>query len=328
MANVGSWLFRRFRLLLVPYWFGLVLVAATIVVIAILQIALHGGTFLYQVQHVTESKYDYALQGRWETLASIAVIPRLFNENWLMVPPPILWFVVLLLQYYLLFPVLFQVLRRIGPLRFFALALTATIAARLLLVATVGSLGTNPGKHFSQAFVIFRWYEFALGMVIGYLLANHREALRSRLGPPVVIGLLLAAGLSLEVSGMLMDVRGSMQSALAAPLVVSGMALMVLPLLTKEPGGLEATLPAKFFAFCGPLSFAISIANEPLRLFSSFLAVEGVPTLVWWAFLAAYIPLTVLFARPASPLLGIGPRAVKPAAPTPAVVEPVAAGGS
>jgi peptidoglycan/LPS O-acetylase OafA/YrhL len=327
VADVGAWMYRRMRLLLVPYWFGVGLFAAAVVAIALLQMALHGETLMYQLQHVTESKYDYALQGRWETVAALTIIPRAFNDDWLMVPPGILWFVVMLIQYYLVFPVLFRFMNRVGPPRFLAFALATTIASKLILIATVGSLATNPAKHISQAFIPFRWYEFALGMVVGYLLANRREALASRITPPAVIALLVVGGLSLEVTGMLVDVRGSMWGAFAAPLIITGMVLVFLPLLTKQPGRLEATWPARFFAFCGPLSFAISISNEPLRLFGSFLQVEEVPTLVWWAFLAAYIPLTVMFARPVAALLGIGPRRPAPA-PHPAARahEPATAG--
>ena len=119
---------------------------------------------------------------------------------------------------------------------------------------------------------------------------------------------MLAVGLCMEVTGMLLDDRGSAVSAFAAPIVITGMTLVFLPLFTKEPGRLEATWPAMFFAMCGPLSYAILIANEPMRLVGSFLRVEEVPTLVWWAFLAAYIPLTVVFAKPIAALLGIGPR--------------------
>jgi peptidoglycan/LPS O-acetylase OafA/YrhL len=320
IANLGQWLYRRIRLLFVPYWFGLGLFAATVVAIAILQMALHGESLLYQLKHVTTAKYDYALLGRWEAVASVTVVPRAFYNRWLFVPPSILWFVVLLAQYYLVFPVLFKTMARIGPVRLVALALVATVAAKLLLIAFVGPLDTPTARHINHVFIPFRWYEFALGMGVGYLLANRKEVLSARTSPPAVIAAMLTIGLCMEVTGMLLDDRGSAVSALAAPIIITGMTLMFLPLFTKEPGRLEATWPALFFAMCGPLSYAILIANEPLRLVGSFLRVEEVPTLVWWAFLAAYIPLTVIFAKPIASLLGIGPR---PASPRPAQASPV-----
>jgi peptidoglycan/LPS O-acetylase OafA/YrhL len=328
IADLGGWMYRRMRLLFVPYWFGLGLVAATILGIALLQMALHGDTLMYQLKHVTMSKHDLALQGRWAVLASVTVIPRAFNYNWLMVPPGILWFVVLLAQYYLAFPLFFRAMRRLGPARFVAIALVATVAAKLLLIALVGTLDTQPARHINHVFIPFRWYEFALGMGVGYLLANRRELLRVRVGPPAVIAAVVLVGLSMEVAGMLIDDRGSAVSAIAAPVVVSGMTLVYLPLFVKEPGRLEATWPALFFAMCGPLSYAILIANEPLRLVGSFLRVEDVATVVWWAFLVAYIPLTVMLAKPIATFLGIGPRppAAPAAAPPPTAAEPVAAG--
>jgi peptidoglycan/LPS O-acetylase OafA/YrhL len=320
IADVGAWMFRRMRLLFVPYWFGVGLVAATIVAIALVQMALHGDTLLYQLKHVTMSKYDYALQGRWEAVATITVIPRAFNYHWLMVPPGILWFVILLAQYYLVFPLLFRGMQRLGAARFVLIALAATVTAKLLLIAFVGALDTQPARHINHVFIPFRWYEFALGMGVGYLLANQREVMRARIGPPAVIAAAALLGLSMEVTGMLLDDRSSAVSAIAAPIVVSGMTLVYLPLFVKEPGRLEATWPALFFAMCGPLSYAIVIANEPLRLVASFLRVEDVPTAFWWAYLVAYIPLTVLLAKPIAALLGIGPR------PAPRTDAPEASG--
>ena len=328
-ADLVWWLRRRFRILLVPYYFGIGLVAVTIVAIAVVQMALHGESFVYQLQHVTQSKYDYALQGRWAMLASLTIVPRLLNDEWLMVPPGILWFVVLLSQYYFAFPVLFRLMHRIGPARFVAVALVATMAAKLILFAVAGGLDSATAYHLNHAFIPFRWYEFSLGMVVGYVLTNRRELLRERFAPQVV-GPLVAGGLSMEITGMLMDNRGSPLAVVAAPLVITGMAAVYLPILVKLPGRLEATWPALVFAMCGPLSYPVLLASEPLRLVGSLLMVEEVPGFAWWSFLLLYVPLSILLARPIARVLGIGPQRLpsQPRVPAPALEsQPASAAG-
>jgi peptidoglycan/LPS O-acetylase OafA/YrhL len=328
VVDLGAWLHKRFRLLLVPYWYGLGLTAATIVGIALAQMALHGESLAYQLKHVTEARYDYAYQGWGATLAAITIVPRMLKPEWLLATPQMLWFVVLLLQYYLLFPVLVRVMNRMGPLPFLALAFASTVAAKLVLAATIG-LDSHWGAHINHVFTPFRWHEFALGMVIGYVLAHHREAMASRLAPGRVSAALVAGGLSLVVAGIFIDDRGSLVGAVAAPLVITAMSCAYLPLLAKAPGRLEATWPMLLFAMCGPLSYAVLVANEPLRLVGSFLRVEDVPTAVWWSFLIAYVPVTIVFARWLAPVLGIGPRAAVavPVAAT-AVAQPEAAAAS
>lgn len=330
VVDLGAWMKRRFRLLLVPYYFGLMITGATILILALLQMALHGGSLVYQVKHVTLARYDYAFEGVGATLAAATIVFRLANPDWLLATPQMLWFVPLLLQYYIAFPVLVLVLKRLGPFRFLALALTTTIAAKLALIATIG-IDSNPGAHINHALAPFRWYEFALGMDIGYLVAHRRDQAVAAIGSPAVTAPLIAGGIGLAVLGAAIDVRSAPIAAIAAPLVITGAALTFLPLLTKRPGRLEVTWPALFLAMCGPLSYALLLANEPLRLIGSFLRVEGVPDLVWWSFLVAYLPLTVLLARRIAPIVGITPRVAPapesatvraPGEPAPAAVAP------
>ncbi len=314
---------RRFRQLIVPYWFAVVLTLSTIIAIAIIQVALHGGGFAYQYHHVTEGRYDYIAPGHWELVASVLLIPRAFSSEWLSSPPPLMWFVVPILQYYLLFPFLLRLIGRIGVARFALTAFAATIAARLALIVFVGPIGDNPARYFAHAFVPFRFFEFALGMSLGYLLVHHRERLREIISRPAIIALMVVAGFAMEITGVLVDERDAYIGAVGAPIVVLGVALLVLPMMLAPARRLEVSAPGRLLAWVGPLSFAVLIASEPIRLVASLLRVEQVPTAFWWLFLVLYFPMTFFLARPIARLLGLG-RQAKPARPPAATDAPMA----
>lgn len=298
---------RRLRQLLVPYWFAIAMVMVVICGIALLQMALHGHGFAYQYHHVTQARWTYVAPGRWELLASIAVLPRAVRSEWLMVPPSVMWFVVLFVQYYLLFPFLAPLLKRFGPARFLLGALAITATAKVALIFFAGGLDHDPAKYLNHSMAIFRGFEFALGMALGYVLVHHRERLTQLVSPPRTIAVLVTTGLALIIAGTMMDDRATYHSAIAAPIIISGVALIALPLITKPAGRLEASAPARLFAWAGLYSYSILIANEPLRLIASFLRVEEIPTGLWWLYLAAYMPATLMLAKPLAPFLGLAP---------------------
>jgi hypothetical protein len=148
----------------VPYWFSVAMVMAVIVCIALLQYAVHGGGLLYQYHHVTEAKHADVAPGRWQLIAMVTVVPRLFKDQWLQAPPNVMWFVVLILQYYVLFPVLRSLLHAAGPARFLAVALATTLLAKLLLITFVGGIDHDPAGYLNHCLAPFRLFEFALGM--------------------------------------------------------------------------------------------------------------------------------------------------------------------
>ncbi len=310
---------KRLRYLLVPYWFSVAMIMAVIVIIAALQVALHGHGLVYQYHHVTESKHDFVAPGPGQLFAMVLVFPRALRSEWMMAPPNVMWFVVLIIQYYLLFPFLLRLLHRVKPAAFLAGALVATIAANLLLIGLVGGLDRNPALYMNHCLAPFRLFEFALGMSLGYGIVHHRDRMRALTAAPATTAALIVTGLALIIGGGLMD-DGSVYSAFAASIVITGAAMIILPLLTKQPGRIEATAPARLLAWTGPFSYAVLIANEPLRLIASFLRVEAVPTGAWWLYLVLYMPVTLILARPLAGLLGIRPRSLARPVQSPAHV--------
>lgn len=78
---------------------------------------------------------------------------------------PALWYFGLLLQLYLVFPLLFVALERLGVARFLAASAVVTIGARWLLVIAV----PVNGDWVQGGFFACRLWEFALGMAAGAL---------------------------------------------------------------------------------------------------------------------------------------------------------------
>jgi peptidoglycan/LPS O-acetylase OafA/YrhL len=75
---------------------------------------------------------------------------------------PALWFFGLLLQLYLVFPLLFRLMRKLGPARFLILCGAATLLTRFLLLGVLPVSGL-----YLQGFFGSRLWEFAFGMVLG-----------------------------------------------------------------------------------------------------------------------------------------------------------------
>jgi peptidoglycan/LPS O-acetylase OafA/YrhL len=296
---------RRIRSLLVPYWFAVAMIFVVVCVIALLQDALYGQGLIYQFHHVTEGKVHFVAPGNWGFLASTLIFPRLLRVDWWYTPPGMMWFVVLHVQYYLLFPFLYVLINRHGPVRLAGIALAITVAARAMMIAA-GGFDQGRGEQLIHMVSIFRMFEFALGMSLGYLLIHERDRLRAAVSAPSTVGALIAAGVLLVIGGNLIDDGQHYYSAIAAPITITGVALFVVPLLVKRPGRFEAAAPMRLLARVGPISYALLIVNEPLRLVASVLRVDGAPTGVWWVYLAAYLPLTIITAMPLARVLGIG----------------------
>lgn len=94
---------------------------------------------------------------------------------------PAWWFFGLLVELYIVFPLLFRSMQKLGPVRFLALSAFTTIVSRYILFDVLHSHG-----NYSQgAFFGARLWEFAAGMVLAFYYRHHpalvEEHLFSRL---------------------------------------------------------------------------------------------------------------------------------------------------
>ena len=111
----------------------------------------------------------------------------------------------------------------------------------------------------------FRLFEFGIGMTAGYLLVS-RPALVPRAARGVVALPIAVAGGALVVIGSTMRIdTPALSGSIAQPMVALGLSLLFLPLAFKRPGRLERGGPGRAVAWVGVISYAVLIANEPLR---------------------------------------------------------------
>ena len=96
------------------------------------------------------------------------------------------WYFGVLIQLYFVFPVLFRMLQKIGPVAFLIITGLITLISRYLLLCVFHV----SGDYVQGAFFGCRLFEFTLGMVIGLYLRRDRDALEHRLfsTPTLLIG--------------------------------------------------------------------------------------------------------------------------------------------
>ncbi len=309
--NWWRFLARRFRKLLIPYWTGVALTFGVIALIALRQVELQGGSFSgHFTGGITISLGSRVNIDRGVAFASLALVPRLLRDEWFFAPQLALWFVGLLAQYYLLFPLLFLLMRRIGVLPFLVFTFAFTVAANWWVVYEYGA----PEFQFRlvTGWAPFRLFEFTSGMVIGWLIAApERGRALAFVRRPTVVGVAVALGFAAHTAGDLLIGRWSAHywQAAALPLATLGLALMALPLCTKRPGRFDGWAVARVLAALGVMSYALLIVNDPMRLAASQLRLEQVPAAGWWFFLVGmYVPLTLALAWPLARVLGLLPR--------------------
>ena len=307
----GSFFAQRFRKLMIPYWAGVAIGYAAIAAIAWRQVAIGGGSFpAHFGGGVTISLASRVDVDRGMVFASVALLPRLLHAQWFFAPQLALWFVGLIAQYYLLFPLLLFAMRRIGIVPFLLVTFAITVGSNWWIV----HLYRAPEVQFQlvTGWAPFRLFEFTSGMAIGWLLAapEGQRALRA-LRQPYVIVALLAGGLLVHTVGDLMVGRleaGYWQST-ALPLATLGLAMLALPLLLKPPSRIDVSLPVRLMTAVGIMSYAVLIINDPMRLIASQMRVEDVSDVIWWTFLVGvYVPVTMLLAWPLTHLLGLWPK--------------------
>jgi peptidoglycan/LPS O-acetylase OafA/YrhL len=80
---------------------------------------------------------------------------------------PAWWFLGMLIEFYIAFPLLFKLMQRLGWAKHLAICIVATSSARFAL-----QLVKADGNYVMGAFFVCRLWEFAAGMVLGQLMAQ------------------------------------------------------------------------------------------------------------------------------------------------------------
>jgi len=304
------WYPLRLRKLLIPYWVAWCLYLATLATVALYRIHADGGTFSHNFQYLGLShNMDF---GR--ARAGLLIIPRAFDARYLAAPSPTLWFVVVLVQYYLLFPLLLPLLRRVGSVPFTAMALAVSVAASAWLISDYGSLAAR--ANWWRMWCPFRLFEFGIGMVIGYAMVEHPRALRRAFSPTPAVMALIVLGLGMHTWGSWIDVHSGYWDAISYQLVAAGFAALLLAVVVARPGSILTSPPLRLIAWIGTISYAVLIVNESFLYLSYYFVIYGYQWSVgWWFFIVVlYVPLTVILAYPLAVVLGLVPKPSRPSA--------------
>jgi peptidoglycan/LPS O-acetylase OafA/YrhL len=316
-VNWPRFVLQRFRKLLVPYWAGVVLTYGVIAGVAWRQAAIGDASFSDAFTGgVTISRYSIINVDWGVAYASFALIPRLIEDEWFFAPQLALWFVGLIAQYYLLFPLLFFVMRRVGVVAFAVVTFGLTVGANWWIVDRYGA----PEFKFAMVtgWAPFRLFEFTSGMAVGWLLAapaRERERAMAVVRHPAAIAMLLVLGFAAHTTGDLLVGRWTARywQSLALPLSTLGLVMLALPLLVRRPGAFEASAVMRGLIMLGVMSYTLLIVSDAMRLVASQIRVEAGEGAVWWTFLVAvYVPLTVVLAWPMARVLGLMPRQAAP----------------
>ena len=168
---------------------------------------------------------------------------------------PALWYFGLLLQLYLVFPVLFRMLRRLGPVVFLAIGTLASVASRrILLMDYVVS-----GNYVEGGFFLPRSYGFMLGMVFGLLFRKHPERSARWLFSPLV----LAFGVACELAGIY-SYSPLWRYVFNDVLVSTGFTILI-----AHAARLAARFPAvgATLAKVGAFSYGLYLVHQPFVLY-------------------------------------------------------------
>lgn len=300
---------RRIRRLAVPYWGGIVFVLVVIGALALLRMV-QDGSSAGGAWRATTIGDGIPVRITWSSIAwSMTVFGWIWQPNWVASTVGSIWFVPLLMQYYLLFPVLLLAIRRIGPWPFLALSFIVTIAARAFVVEWGADLfGAEHVRRVLDIFALCRLSEFTLGIVAGYLFVHRHDATRAWMSSAFDIGGLILLALLAQWASVSISSDASLLEASFAPLGHASLAILIVILMFARRAAWQSSIPARALIALGVVSFTALIVNDAMRYVASYLRAQDLPGIVWATFIVAiYIPLGTLIAYPLAHLFGIPP---------------------
>ena len=194
---------------------------------------------------------------------------------------PAWWYFTMLIQFYLLFPLLFRAARKLGPGAFLLIACAIGFLARYLMLIVY----PQNGLWIQGGFAICRLPEFALGMTLG--MWHSRSTARAERfflgGAGMVTGLLLyPAALQLYNNGYAY-IFVDLATGACCLLEVVGLAGIII----------RFTGPARVFGLVGAFSYGLYLVHQPYVIWLG-LRIREQP--IWMFLLIATATLAALSA--------------------------------
>jgi peptidoglycan/LPS O-acetylase OafA/YrhL len=168
---------------------------------------------------------------------------------------PAWWYFGLLLELYLVFPILFRLLQKLGVTWFLILCGAATLLSRYLLLCVIGA----HGYYVQGAFFGARLWEFAAGMALGWLYRRHHAVTEERL----FTGWTFLAGVLLYILG-LYSYATTLSYTLTDPLIGTGLFIILAHIALWS-----ALLPrvAGVLAYVGVFSYGLYLLHQPYVIY-------------------------------------------------------------
>jgi peptidoglycan/LPS O-acetylase OafA/YrhL len=191
------------------------------------------------------------------------------------------WYFSMLIQFYLIFPLLFWAARRLGPFRFLLIACAAGFFARYLLLVVY----PQNGLWVLGGFAVCRLPEFALGMSLAMWHSRSSKRVEWFLlrGVGFVVGLILYPAALQLYHGATPYVFVDFATGTCCMLEIVGLAGLIS--LFKEP--------AKVFGLVGAYSYGLYLIHQPYVIWLG-LRIREQP--IWMFLLIAVATLAVLSA--------------------------------
>ncbi len=187
------------------------------------------------------------------------------------------WYFSMLIQFYLIFPLLFWGARRLGPWKFLLVACAVGFFARYLMLVVY----PQNGLWVLGGFAICRLPEFALGMSVGMWHRRSQERVEWFLlrGPGLITGLILYPAALLLYHGRVPYIFADLATGVCCGLAIVGIAGLIFLFKT----------PAKIFALVGAYSYGLYLIHQPYVIWLG-LRIRDQPI---WMFLLIIMPATL-----------------------------------
>jgi hypothetical protein len=291
-APILAFLNRRMRAVLPSYWLGSLLVLVVIVGLALVRSAIWGGDVAGLVRHgALLARAPYTVEP-FDILRSLSVFGRFHDLRTMQVVAPSMWYVLLVLQAYCLFPFLRQLLTRMGPV-WFLVAIGGTTILGRWLVERAGGVGTFTAHEAVVYLVPFRLGAVAVGMVAS------RWAVRFTAVPGRLASALLAAPALLIVIATVWasDEVNWPETTIG----VIGPLVALLPALPAfwalASAATAVPMLCRLFTWAGKYSISILVAQDALRFIVGTVLLLGGKLAPWFWWLALpYLGATMLLA--------------------------------
>jgi peptidoglycan/LPS O-acetylase OafA/YrhL len=168
---------------------------------------------------------------------------------------PAWWYFGLLLELYLVFPLLFRLLQKLGVTWFLILCGAATLVSRYLLLCVIGA----HGYYVQGAFFGARLWEFAAGMALGLLYRRQQVMTEERL----FTGWTFLAGVVIYTVG-LYSYATTLSYTVTDPLIGTGLFIILAHVALWS--GLLPRL-AGMLAYVGAFSYGLYLLHQPYVIY-------------------------------------------------------------